>query len=892
VKITSKKVSLRVDAKDKVVLADFEIPKELVTPVNQARIDAGAPPLQGEAAIPAAEKLPDGSAPLTTFKQKLGLQIPENIGGTTNSKAANSNSVDQFGWSVSLSGDTLAVGADAEFSNQTFITNGTGASADNSLAGAGAVYVYRRNGTNWAQEAYIKAANAGDSDRFGSSVSLSGSTVAVGARQEDSNQNTITNSSGANEDNSLSESGAVYVYRRGGNQWTQEACIKAANPDSNDNFGRTVALSSETLAVSAISESSSQTTITNGTGASADNSASGAGAVYVYRRSGINWAQEAYIKAANAEAGDYFGQSVTISGDTLAVGANLEDSNQTTITNGTFASANNSAGNAGAVYVYRRTGNTWASEAYIKAVNAEANDEFGASVSLSGDTLAVGASKEASNQTTITNGEGASANNSAAGTGAVYIYRHRYRHRYRLFDPDVRVSVMTTGSITFAWGASLGSTTTVKVAPAASGNATPAANCSDAGAITLAAGATSYTYSGLSAATKFGFRFCGWDGTTASGGATIWAETLASPTAPTLTSATVSGFGPTLSGTCDTTATHTATTTLGSVRNVTCSAGGALSVVVHLPSGSSAFNVTVTSTRSGISVNSGPVSFSRTASTCPAGYVGVPGSGIAQLGNSSASNGNASWWLDTSRDFCVMKYPAKNNNGSTYATSTQAGTPWVSITRGTSDTTAGSALKACKDAGTNYRLISNTQWQTVVRNAESVGANWSGGAVGSGSMARGHSDSSPANTLDNNAADTDGYYGTGNTVSSGWEQRRTQRLSNGEVVWDFGGNVWQWVSDNYSDLGLNPTIAASWAEFSNTTNFPTASGSINRLLFAPYESYTSTQNIGQMHGGSGGAFWRGGRFFGGANAGLFTAYLHMSAENSDFTLGFRCVYLP
>lgn len=89
-----------------------------------------------------------------------------------------------------------------------------------------------------------------------------------------------------------------------------------------------------------------------GATASPDNSATNAGAVYVYRRSGVNWAQEAYIKAANAEAWHYFGKSVAVNGDSLVVGVNWEDSNQTTITNGNTASSNNDASSAGAAYVY------------------------------------------------------------------------------------------------------------------------------------------------------------------------------------------------------------------------------------------------------------------------------------------------------------------------------------------------------------------------------------------------------------------------------------------------------------------------------------------------------------------------------------------------------------
>ncbi|MBL0264780.1 MAG: FG-GAP repeat protein [Leptospiraceae bacterium] len=338
-------------------------------------------------------------------------------------KAPNAQVSDNFGSSVSISSDTIAVGARNEASNQTTITNGTTASADNSASFAGAVYVFKRTGTTWAQEAYLKAPNAEAGDQFGYSVSISSDTIVVGAFAEDSNQTTITNGTTASADNSVSAAGAVYVFKRTGTTWAQEAYLKAPNAEVNDNFGRTVSISSDTIAVGVSGEASNQTTITNGTTASADNSASFAGAVYVFKRTGTTWVQEAYLKAPNAEASDSFGFSVSISSDTIAVGAQNEDSNQTTITNGTTASADNSVLNAGAVYVFKRTGTTWAQEAYLKAPNAEASDSFGFSVSISSDTIAVGAQNEDSNQTTITNGTTASADNSASASGAVYVFR-------------------------------------------------------------------------------------------------------------------------------------------------------------------------------------------------------------------------------------------------------------------------------------------------------------------------------------------------------------------------------------------------------------------------------------------------------------------------------------
>ena len=104
------------------------------------------------------------------------------------------------------------------------------------------------------------------------------------------------------------------------------------------------------------------------------------------------------------------------------VGASGEASNQTTITNGTTSSANNTASDSGAAYVYKRSGSTWSQEAYLKASNAEAGDGHRL-VSISGDTIVVGAPYEASNQTTITNGTTSSADNNASGSGAAYVYR-------------------------------------------------------------------------------------------------------------------------------------------------------------------------------------------------------------------------------------------------------------------------------------------------------------------------------------------------------------------------------------------------------------------------------------------------------------------------------------
>ncbi len=331
-------------------------------------------------------------------------------------KASNTGASDGFGYAVSLSsdGNTLAVGAISEDSVATGIG---GNQADNTAANAGAVYVFVRAGTTWTQQAYVKASNAGASDNFGFSVSLSsdGNTLAVGAYAEDS---IATGIDGNQADNIFIDSGAVYVFSRVGAVWTQQAYVKASNTNANDRFGSSVSLSSDgnTLAVGAFFEDSAATGID---GSQADG-INNAGAAYVFNRAGSTWTQQAYVKASNTGAGDQFGYAVSLSsdGNTLAVGAWIEASAATGIDGD---QADNTLGNAGAAYVFSRTGTAWTQQAYVKASNTAAGESFGFAVSISGDgnTLAVGASSEDSVATGI---GGNQADNTVSNSGAVYLY--------------------------------------------------------------------------------------------------------------------------------------------------------------------------------------------------------------------------------------------------------------------------------------------------------------------------------------------------------------------------------------------------------------------------------------------------------------------------------------
>jgi hypothetical protein len=328
-------------------------------------------------------------------------------------KASNTDAGDRFGAAIAMSADgsTLAVAAVEEDGNGT---GATGNPADNTVANAGAVYVYLRGATGWTQQAYLKASNPGAGDGFGVALSLSanGSTLAVGAPGEDSSTTTINSVS----NNAASDAGAAYVFTRTGATWTQQAYVKASNAGADDAFGASVSLSADgsTLAVGAPGEDSSTTGVI-ATAPSVNNSAANAGAAYVFGRSGTTWTQQAYVKASNTDAGDEFGRSLALSGDggTLAVGAPNESSAATGV-NGN--ASDNSAAASGAVYVFVRPATSWSQQAYLKASNTGGDDLLGQSLALSqdGNTLAVGAPFEDS--------VGAPSDDTASGSGAVYVF--------------------------------------------------------------------------------------------------------------------------------------------------------------------------------------------------------------------------------------------------------------------------------------------------------------------------------------------------------------------------------------------------------------------------------------------------------------------------------------
>ena len=323
-------------------------------------------------------------------------------------KASNTEVQDGFGYSVAVSGDTVVVGAFGEDSSALGVG---GDEQDNGAGQSGAVYVYVRDGTTWSQQAYLKASNTDWYDAFGGTVTvLDDDTVVVGAPGEKSN---ATGIDGDQEDDSLGQAGAAYVFVRQGVTWSQQAYIKASNTDGFDSFALSMSSSRGTLVIGAPYEDS------NATGADGDQydeSATRSGAVYVFVRNGTHWSQQTYLKASNTDANDNFGFSVNLSVDQLVVGAPFEASAAVGV-NGD--QSDNSAPGAGATFLFKRSGESWNQVAYLKASNTEGGDLFGETVAVSENLVAVGAWRESSDSDGIQPDQ---SDNSAQWAGAAYTF--------------------------------------------------------------------------------------------------------------------------------------------------------------------------------------------------------------------------------------------------------------------------------------------------------------------------------------------------------------------------------------------------------------------------------------------------------------------------------------
>lgn len=247
---------------------------------------------------------------------------------------------------------------------------------------AGAVFVFRREGTTWTEEAKLTVTDVEQPyDAFANAVSISGDRVVVGARWD------------YHDD---AASGAAYVFRREGSDWVRETKLTSEGSE-NDEFGFSVSMDGDYLAVSAVCEEV------------AGVSGFCVGSVYVFKRKGKTWTLRAKLSGSDASDRDYFGYSVCLDGDLLIVGANRA-----------------SGIGAGSAYVFRRRGNSWTEEAKLVPDDARSGGSFGDSVAISGNTALVGG---------VFAGGGPSGENN----GAVYVFRRvgdEWLESNRLFAAD------------------------------------------------------------------------------------------------------------------------------------------------------------------------------------------------------------------------------------------------------------------------------------------------------------------------------------------------------------------------------------------------------------------------------------------------------------------------
>ena len=290
---------------------------------------------------------------------------------------------DVFGCSVSLNGDTALIGAMYDHDNGY---------------DAGAAYVFTRTGTTWTQQAKLIASDGEQQDDFGCSVSLSGNTALIASLwDDDSGENSgsayiftrtgatwtqqakLLASDGAVDDyfgfsvsvsgdtaligtfvGEIDRMGSAYVFTRTGTTWTQQQKLLASDGAESDQFGCSVSLNGDTALIGAYHD---------------DDNGNESGSAYVFTRTGTTWTQQAKLLASDGAAGDFFGWSVALSGDTALIGAKWDNDN---------------GDQSGSAYVFTRTGTTWTQQAKLLASDGEMYDDFGYSVSLSGNTALIG----------------------------------------------------------------------------------------------------------------------------------------------------------------------------------------------------------------------------------------------------------------------------------------------------------------------------------------------------------------------------------------------------------------------------------------------------------------------------------------------------------------------
>ncbi len=337
--------------------------------------------VDGDYAIVGAYQEDEDTLGEATISNAGSAYVFQNVGGTWSQVqkivASDRNNGDNFGYSVAISGNFIIVGAYHEDENAT---------GSETMSNSGSAYIFENVDGEWTEIQKIVASDRYTDDFFGASVSISGDYAIVGAHQEDEN---------ATGDQTLSNSGSAYLFKNNSGTWTEVQKIVASDRGDVDYFGYSVSISGDYAIVGAYLEDEN---------AAGSATLSNPGSAYIFKNNAGTWSQIKKLVASDRADEDFFGFSVAISGDYAIVGAYQEDEN----TGGTDTKAN-----AGAAYIFGNNSDTWTQVQKIVAFDRGVGDQYGYSVSISGDYAVVGSSLE---------DEDENGNNNYFNAGSAYIY--------------------------------------------------------------------------------------------------------------------------------------------------------------------------------------------------------------------------------------------------------------------------------------------------------------------------------------------------------------------------------------------------------------------------------------------------------------------------------------
>ena len=242
---------------------------------------------------------------------------------------SDANAGDGFGVSVAIDGNTAVVGS---YQN------------DSNGIDCGAAYVYQHSGSNWTQSQKLTASDANTGDQFGRSVAIEGNTIVVGSYIGDSTE---------------PNSGSAYVFTRSGSVWSQWQKLTALDANTEDKFGCSVSIDNNTIVIGAYGDSSDT------------------GSAYVFTRTGSTWNFQQKLTASDAIQGDLFGYSIAIDDNAILIGAHNND--------------NSDYQDVGSAYIFQRQDATWIEQNILRASDAKPADHFGYSVALDGNYACIGA---------------------------------------------------------------------------------------------------------------------------------------------------------------------------------------------------------------------------------------------------------------------------------------------------------------------------------------------------------------------------------------------------------------------------------------------------------------------------------------------------------------------